>query len=228
MRQLSSTTHLLCALSGLALLWPVIAAAEEKKPTAIEIFDAALIAFDHQRLALRDWQYHQTLTTHQLDSAGKVVASGTWQSIVRPGDPRPLEYTSSRTEGRLSFFKAGTSQTASSTTPSQKAKTKGGSEEENQAESAIEAVRKYNLRDRYFWTRLPDENVGGESAYVIKFEPKPGQNTTSREERFFGLLAGRIWISRRDYRYSQSGGGPPIPLPSVLDHRAGHNVPVYL
>lgn len=176
------------------------AAAEEKEPTALEIFDRALVSFDNQRAALRDWQYYQTLTTHQLDGSGKVVARGTWQSIVRPGDPRPLEYTAERMEGKLSFFKAeSASAPSSSATPSQKPKPRDEKEEKNQAESAVEAVRKYNLRDRYNWKRLPDENVAGESAYVLAFEPKPRQNTRSREERFFGLLAGKLWVSKSDF-----------------------------
>ena len=193
MRRFRFTTRF-CALF-LVLLASLKAVAEEKELTALEIFDRALASFDNQRSALRDFQYQQTLTTHQMDGAGKVVARGTWQSIVRPGDPRPLEYTASRVEGKLSFFKA---QTSSSAAPSGAKATKAP-EEKNQTESAVEAVRKYNLRDRYNWKRLPDENVAGESAYVISFEPKPRQNTKSREERFFGLLAGRIWISRSDY-----------------------------
>ena len=174
------------------------ASAQDKELTPLEIFDRALSAFDAQRAALRDWQYHQTLTTHQLDSAGKVVARGTWQSIVRPGDPRPLEYTAERMEGKLSFFKAESS-SSSSASPSGKSKPRDEREEKNQAESAVEAVRKYNLRDRYNWKRLPDENVAGEGAYVLAFQPKPRQNTRSREERFFGLLAGKIWVSRNDF-----------------------------
>jgi hypothetical protein len=179
-----------------------VAAAEEKEPTALEIFDRAIVSFDNQRAALRDWQYYQTLTTHQLDGSGKVVARGTWQSIVRPGDPRPLEYTAERMEGKLSFFKAESSSAtsaSSSATPSQKPKLREEKEEKNQAESAVEAVRKYNLRERYNWKRLPDENAAGESAYVLAFEPKPRQNTRSREERFFGLLAGRLWVSKSDF-----------------------------
>lgn len=195
------TPRLLGCFVGLfALLAPSRAGAQEKELTALEIFDRVLTAFDNQRLALRDYQYHQTLTTHQLDSSGKVTARGTWQSIVRPGDSRPLEYTAERMQGKLSFFKAETSETAaSSATPSQKSKAADDSKEKNQAESAVEAVRRYNLRDRYVWKRLPDENAGGEGAHVLAFEPKPRQNTKSREERFFGLLAGRIWVSRGDF-----------------------------
>ena len=189
-----------------AFLFIRAGAAQEKELSALDIFDRALASFDSQRAALRDWQYYQTLTTHQTDSAGKVVARGTWQSIVRPGDPRPLEYTAERMEGKLSFFKAesssptsSSSAPASSATPSPKSKPRDEKEEKNQAESAVEAVRKYNLRERYNWKRLPDENVAGESAYVLAFEPKPRQNTKSREERFFGLLAGKLWVSKSDF-----------------------------
>lgn len=185
----------------LALLASTRVDAEEKELGALEIFDRALTAFGNQRSALRDFQYHQTLTTHQMDGAGKVVARGTWQSIVRPGDPRPLEYIAERMEGKLSFFKA---ESAPAPEPSSSAaapaitKTSDDREEKNLAESTVESVRKYNLRDRYSWKRLPDENIGGEGAYVLAFEPKPRQNK-SREERFFGLLAGKLWVSRSDF-----------------------------
>jgi hypothetical protein len=185
----------------IVLLLPPFSIAEEQgdKLKPLAIFDAALAQFENSRVAMRRWQYYQTLTTHQLDGAGKVVAKGTWHSIVRPGDPRPLEYTDESMEGKLSFFKAGAEEPASekaSAAPAPKSKVEP---EKNQAESAVEAVRKYDLRDRYLWKRLPDENVAGESAYVLAFEPGPKQNTKSREERFFGLLAGRLWVSRSDF-----------------------------
>ena len=183
----------------LVVLSVLPAAEQDDKPTALEIFDAALAKFDSIRLALRKWQYHQTLTTQQLDSDGKVIAKGTWKSIVRPGDPRPLEFTFEKMEGKLSFFKSGSEAEETAAKKSASPKPETATKDENQAESAVEAVKKYNLRDRYIWKRLPDETVAGESAYVLTFEPKPKQNTKSREERFFGLLVGRMWISRADF-----------------------------
>lgn len=179
--------------------WSVIA--EEKELGALEIFDRTLAAFDNQRVALRDWQYYQTLTTHQFDSSGNVTARGVWQSIVRPGDARPLEYVGERMEGKLSFFKSESSSSSASSPSASPSKSKPTetSQEKNQSETAVEAVHKYNLRDRYNWKRLPDETVTGESAYVIAFEPKPHQVTRSREERFFGLLEGKLWVSRDDF-----------------------------
>jgi hypothetical protein len=188
---------------ALLLLSTLSAIAEEKELSALEIFDRALTALDNQRAALRDWQYYQTLTTHQLDSSGNVTARGVWQSIVRPGDPRPLEYVGERMEGKLSFFKSDSSPASaspsSSSSPSPKAKSADSTEEKNQSESAVEAVRKYNLRDRYNWKRLPDATVTGEPAYVISFEPKPNHVARSREERFFSLLAGKLWVSSKDF-----------------------------
>jgi hypothetical protein len=192
MRRVVFILLLLCVASGLR-------AQTEEKQTALGIFDAALAQFESSRVALRKWQYHQTLTTHQLDSAGKVIAKGTWKSIVRPGDPGPLEYTAESMEGKLSFFKAGAEQPEAAEKKSGTPAAKKAEVEKNQAESAVEAVKKYNLRDRYLWKRLPDETVAGEAAYVIAFEPKPKQNTRSREERFFGLLAGKLWVSRTDF-----------------------------
>ena len=184
----------------LLILSPALPAVErDDNPTALEIFDAALTKFDDIRIGLRKWQYHQTLTTEQLDSAGNVIAKGTWKSIVRPGDPRPLEYTFEKMEGKLSFFKSGSEAEETAPKKSASPKPEAASKDENQAESAVAAVKKYNLRDRYIWKRLPDETIAGEGAYVLTFEPKPRQNTKSREERFFGLLAGRMWVSRADF-----------------------------
>jgi len=185
---------------ALLLIFRLTAIGQEKEPTALQIFDRTLAAFDGQRAALRESQYHQTLITHQHDGSGKTIARGVWKSIVRPGDPRPLEYTGERMDGQLSFFKKESSSSSSpGASPSPKAKPRDDHEEKNQSESAVEAIRKYNLRERYHWKRLPDDTVSGESAYVISFEPKPRQTVRSREERFFSLLAGKLWVSPNDF-----------------------------
>jgi hypothetical protein len=77
----------------------------------------------------------------------------------------------------------------------------------------VDAVRKYSLRDRYTWRRLPDEVLDGENVYVISFTPKPHQNTSSREERFFGLLAGRLWVSRSDFSVLKAEAALQAPCP---------------
>ena len=200
--------------SAFVVLGPAVStrADQEGKKSPLSIFDAALAKFESDRVALRKWQYHQTLTTEQLDAAGKVTAKGTWHSIVRPGDPKPLEFTGKSVEGKISFFESGTEEPA---TPSQKSAspkpTASSKTEKNQIESTVDAVRKYNLRNRYVWKREPDGTAAGEDAYVLSFTPKPNQNTKTREERFFGLLAGRMWVSRRDFTVLRAEGALQSP-----------------
>src|SRR5256885_14384391 len=115
------------------LLFPWSVIAQEKELNPLEVFDRTLAAFDNQRVALRDYEYYQTLTTHQFDSSGAVTARGTWQSIVRPGDPRPLEYVGERIDGKLSFFKSESSSASSASSPSSKSKASEKTEEQNQS-----------------------------------------------------------------------------------------------
>ncbi len=122
------------------------------------------------------WQYQQTLTTHQLDADGKVVAKGTWKSIVRPGDPRPPEYIFKSMEGKLSFFESGSEDEGQAHRQIRQTEAENESElETNRAESAVAAVRKYKLRDRYQWKRLPDESMPAKRVYVLSFAPKPNK-----------------------------------------------------
>lgn len=200
-------------LLGVLILALPVGAEPAGNLSPLEIFDAALAKFESDRVALRQWQYHQTLTTHQFDHAGNVIAKGTWYSIVRPGDTRPLEYTGKHVEGKLSFFEAGAEEQPpapgkSGTPASIKA---AGEMKKNQVESVVETVRKYNLRNRYSWKQLPDGTAAGEEAYVLTFTPKSQQNASTREERFFGRLAGRMWISPHDFTVLRAEGALQSP-----------------
>lgn len=207
MHRIGRTTFLFIAIGLVVPALPKPAFAQQK-PSALDIFDAALARFDADRAALHKWQYHQTLTTRQFDKTGKVTAKGTWHSIVRPGDPGPLEYTGKKVEGKITFFDSNSdaSQTAQGKSIAPKQNPATAKAKLNEAESAVAAVRKYNLRNRYEWRRLPDGTAAGEEAYVLTFSPKPHQNTKTREERFFGLLAGRMWVSKRDYTVLKAEG----------------------
>lgn len=102
-------------------------------------------------------------------------------------------------EGKLSFFASGSEEEGTGKAPA-KSKPQTESElETNRAESAVAAVRKYKLRERYQWKRLPDETMSGERVFVLSFAPKPNQTARTREARFFSLLAGQMWVSQSDY-----------------------------
>lgn len=203
----------LLSLVGLALLTSPAHGEPEPELSGLQIFDGALAKFEADRAALHQWQYHQTLTTHQLDHNGNIMAKGTWHSIVRPGDPRPLEYTGQSVEGKISFFEAGSEEKASphAKPESPAPPAKATDTKKNEAEWAIDMVKKYHLRDRYEWRRLPDGVAAEEEAYVVSFRPKPNQNTSTREERFFAHLAGRMWVSKQDFTILRAEGALQSP-----------------
>ena len=184
----------------LAGLPAVSAAAEpDDKLSALAIFDNALAQFDNSRVALRKWQYHQTLTTDQMDGAGKVVAKGTWNSIVRPGDPGPLNTRPRAWKGSCRFSKQVPRSLRPQKHPERRSQKPKSSRKEIRPNLPSKRCGNTIYETDIFGNGFPDENFAGESAYVLAFEPKPKQNTKSREERFFGLLAGQLWISRSDF-----------------------------
>jgi hypothetical protein len=186
--------------------------AQESDPVALELFDAALAKVKAQAAPLRKWQYHQTLTTRQFDSEGRVTARGTWKSIFRTDEKDPIEYLSEDLEGKLTFFhkepeKPARPGKATPTPAPTKTDVNDDSQSNNRLESLAVAVEKYSLRDRYVWTCLPDDKAAGEKAAMIAFHPKPGLPVKTREQRFFAQLAGKIWISREDFTVLKSEGG---------------------
>lgn len=171
--------------------------AQEGK-SALEIFDAVMQRMEARSALLRKMQYHQRLRTYQFDSEGGIAGKAEWRSIVRPGEKDPIEYTYEYKEGKVTFV---------DDKPEGGRKKKGGGGKDGKDEedakdqpgSIAAAVKKYNLRERYIWTRLPDATVAGERVFVLGFEPRPGMKAKGREERFLGQLGGQMFISREDY-----------------------------
>lgn len=186
---------------------------------ALDIFDHAVKQFDQRQKALRSWQYYQTLVARQYDDTGTLVGKGWWRALVRPGAEPPIEYVSGSTEGDLTLFNkpaAAKSSKKSSGSSQRTIAERELHEESSRPESVAEAVTKYHLRDRYHWQRLPDARTSGEIAYVLRFTPKKNQTQTDgREARFFSLLAGKLWISKRDHSVLKAEAALQAPMPLV-------------
>ncbi|HEY5892316.1 MAG TPA: hypothetical protein VIT91_03705 [Chthoniobacterales bacterium] len=184
--------------------------------TALQIFDGAIHQFEQRQRSLHPWQYYQTLVTRQYDDKGNVIGKGIWRALVRPGAQPPIEYIAGSTEGELTLFDKPAKSKASTDSSGSSQRTvaeKELHEESSRPESVVEAVNKYHLRDRYYWKRLPDARVIGETAYVLSFTPKENQTQTSgREARFFSLLAGKLWISKHDHSILKAEAALQAPM----------------
>lgn len=183
-------------LIALCLLHPQRAgAAPGDRPTGAEIFDATITYAEKRQTGLRAWQYYSTFTSRQYDDDGAIVGKGAWRTLVRPGERDSVQVLSEKREGKLTFV-----EDKPDAGKDGKAKRDAEREDEKSRPRTIaEAARKYGLRDRYTWTRLADETVGGEKVFVVQFEPRPGYAAKNREERFMNQLAGKMWVSQEDF-----------------------------
>ncbi|MBS0660131.1 MAG: hypothetical protein JSR82_17985 [Verrucomicrobia bacterium] len=172
-------------------------AAQDSK-SALEIFDAVMARLEERTALLKKMQYHQRLRTYQFDKEGNIVGKAEWRSIVRPGEKDPIEYVFESKEGKVTFVE---DKPEGGKGRRGKDGDKGGEEgkdAKDQPGSIAAAVKKYNLRERYLWTRLPDTTIGGERVHVLAFEPRPGMKAKGREERFLGQLGGQLFVNRDD------------------------------
>lgn len=163
--------------------------------SALEIFDAVMERLEERTALLRKLQYHQRLRTYQLDKEGNIVGKAEWRTIVRPGEKDPIEYVSEYKEGKVTFVED-KPEGGKGRGGREKKEGDGEKDAKDQPGSIAAAVKKYNLRERYVWTRLPDATVGGERVHVLGFEPRPGVKARGREERFLGLMGGQLLVSR--------------------------------
>ena len=91
---------------------------------------------------------------------------------------------------------------AASATKSKPAETTG---EKNQSETAVDAVHKYNLRERYNWKRLPDETV----RYIILSDPDEQKELEDVERREHDLYC-HVPIS-----FPQAALGTQVMIPTL-------------
>ena len=180
-----------CFLAGMA-------PAQETPRTALEIFESALTRAAERQQKFLAWQYYTTLTTQQYDDEGSVTGKGTWRMINRPGEKPSFRVLSESREGKLTFIEDKPEGKKDKKGGSGGGSSVGGDDDPEKNLSVVEAAKKYGLRDRYLWTRLPDATIRGERAWVIGFEPRPGAPAKGKEERFFNLLGGKIWVSQAD------------------------------
>jgi len=191
----------LLVLTG-SLILPTTAKTGEitSDPEALVIFDATLEKLQSRAVAMKKWQYYQTLTTRQFDASGKMEAQGTWRSIYRQGDSNPVELIGESREGKLSFFHRKKQEKPASSPENSDPSKKNPDETSSgdRIETLGDLVKKYGLRDRMLWRHLPEEIAAGEPASVIQFSPMPGLKSKSREDRLLTVLSGKLWVSKID------------------------------
>ena len=156
--------------------------AADPAPSLSTVLERVIERDSATQKALKTMEYHQTLQTERLDDKGRVTQEQETKAIVRPGAPNEIEVLSAKGDNLPS-------------NPDQAALQAQGKEIQKQKfEFPLkEMVKRFNV------TWAGQDKINGQAAYVLAFEPKPGQPYNNQTEKVLNQLRGRTWISSQDY-----------------------------
>lgn len=191
MLPVSRSRLVLCLLLATAPGLPFPARAEAPPPLA-EIVHRAATRDDALRAGRMGMKCDQVVKLERLDSDGKV--------------------TSSTTERTVHF------QTADITFNADVgAQGAGGAEVAKKQSEHVEASMTLSkLEGRFQMARAEDATVRDRPCYVVRYWPKAGQSSATREDKVLNNLKGRFWIAKDDFSILQSEGTLSSPVTVAL------------
>jgi hypothetical protein len=151
-------------------------------PPLATIIERVVAQDEATRKALQSMQYEQTNLTQQLDAKNQVTRQEEERLIVRPGAPQEIQVVDVKGDHLPSD-------------PDEAMQQAKGKEMER---------RKHDFSLRILITRFNIALAGtgnylGQPAYILAFEPRPGQPYRDQTEKVLNQLHGQMWVSTRDY-----------------------------
>jgi hypothetical protein len=175
-------------LAGLILTVGVGSPLRADVPPLATIIAGVVKKADADQLALQKMQYDQATAVEELDDNGQVVHRQQRQAIVRPGAAVEMEETSVTGD-------------ALSTDSTRKARQAAVRQNVNQGRKEFSMAK---MVGRFDVTCRGRVELAGRSAYLLKFEPKPGQEYDTQIERVLDQLHGLIWVDPDNYTILQT------------------------
>jgi di/tripeptidase len=163
------------------ILVAALAAPPPNTPSLPTILNGVIARDAQTQRDLKGMEYDEHVHTERLDAQGHVTQHQDLQLIVRPGAKPELKVVSVHGDHLP-------------TDPDEAAREAAGKETQRRQQT-------FDLKEistRFRLTLLGIDNDAGTSAYVIAFEPKPGQPYRSQTEKVLNQLHGRIWVRTSD------------------------------
>ena len=157
-------------------------------PPLADIIAGVVKKADADQVALQSMEYDQATSVEELDDLGQVVHRQQRQAIVRPGAAVEMEETSV----------TGEALSTDSTRKARQAAVRQNVNEGRKEFSMAKMVGRFNV------TYKGRVTLSGRPAYLIKFEPKPGQDYDTEIERVLDQLHGLIWVNPDNYTILQT------------------------
>jgi fructose-specific phosphotransferase system component IIB len=163
----------------------------EEALTVEQIVQKSVVKDNALRERRQQFICDQTVKTERFGADGKVMKTDTVRTVHRPD--KNIAYSTD--------VKAETANSAEAAAKSQK----------------IEAVMDLGkLASRFQMALAGEEKVRGRACYVVRYWPKSGQSSDTREEKVVNNLKGRFWIAKDDFSILQSDGSLSSPVTVAL------------
>jgi hypothetical protein len=173
------------ALAGALCLTTLTAPAQNPPPAIAQMLNRALADGEEFRKQLPKLEYDLVVRVTEFDRNGAVRGMGKATMIVRPGDAKPITFTSREKYGKVRLPNDG---------PPSK------DEDEEKDETVQQFAAKHQIGQRFDFALEGQEAVAGENAWRVSFSPKPDQPEKNSADRFLDAIAGRAWVTEEKNR----------------------------
>ena len=163
----------------LALFARIAAQAETADPEIGRMLERALADAENFRKQLRTIQYEARMHVQEWDGRGRWRGTADGVAIVRPGDPKPMMFVSREVHGKVRL-------------PENSDDSKDKDEKEVTLQ---EFAREHRIAERFAFEVTGSEEVAGERARRVSFNPKPNQPEKNTADRFLDTISGTAWVT---------------------------------
>lgn len=183
--------HLRLALGSIMLALPLAGQAADALPLR-DIVHRAVLRDDALRASRHGMKCDQTVKIERLDRDGKVTGVTTSKTV--------------HVQTEAITFSTDVSAQG----------TDGQSEARRQTDHVEAVMNLGKLAGRFQMALAEDAPVRERSCYVVRYWPKDGQTSDTREEKVVNNLKGRFWIAKDDFSILQSEGLLSSPVTVAL------------
>ncbi|MDQ6860070.1 MAG: hypothetical protein M3032_02810 [Verrucomicrobiota bacterium] len=162
------------------MLLSTLAHAQAVDPEIARMLERALADAENFRKQLKTSEYDANMRVQEWDGRGRLRGIATARAIVRPGDPKPMTFISRHVDGKVRL-------------PDDKP----SKNDDDKETSLQEFAREHRISERFAFDANGVDEIAGERARRITFQPKPNQAEKNSADRFLDAISGTAWISEQ-------------------------------
>lgn len=148
------------------------------------MMERALQDAENFRQQVRQSEYDAKMFVQEWDGRGRLRGTAKATAIMRPGDAHPMTFVSREVHGKVRL-------------PSEKDRAK---DDDDDKTTLLDFAREHRISERFDFAVEGREQIAGESAVRIQFQPTKRLPEKNMADRFLDTVAGSAWVSEGSNR----------------------------